>query len=307
MYTAVQADALFFGGGTTWFGLPSLAFLLLAAATSPRRQGPTGLIGQGLNAMTRSYGIIFATGLVGYGLICLVFGDFGLQWQPVPDWVPGRALLAYLNAVLLAAGGALLLWRKSALFAARFLAGYLLLWVVLLKLPAVLAAPLMVVSWLGLTEILSLAAGALMLAALLDPAPRATWQQAARYAYGICPVVFGLSHFVYADFTAGMVPAWIPAPLFWAWATGVGHFAAGLAILSGILSRLAATLLAAMMGSFALLLHLPRVVADPTSQLEWTMLAVATMLAGAAWVIRAGLKPRETLAVAFGEMQTRPI
>jgi uncharacterized membrane protein YphA (DoxX/SURF4 family) len=238
----------------------------------------------------RADGVILAIGTLGYGLVCFAFGDFGLQWQPVPDWVPGRTALAYANGALLAAGGALLLWPKFSLWAARFLAGYFLLWVMLLKMPKVVAAPLSV-AWLGFAEILSLAAGALTLALLLDRGPRETGIRIARYAYGICPIVFGLSHFAYADFTAGMVPAWIPAPLFWAWATGIGHFAAGLAILRGVLARLAATLLAAMMGSFALLLHLPRVLAQPTSHIEWTMLCIATMLTGAAWLVRAGMKP----------------
>ena len=40
-----------------------------------------------------------------------------------------------------------------------------------------------------------------------------------------------------------MVPAWIPPnQMFWAWATGAGHLAAGLALVSGIQARLAATL-----------------------------------------------------------------
>ena len=257
--------------------------------------------------MRRSDGFVFAAGLAGYGLVCLAFGDFGLQWQPVPDWVTGRLPLAYLNGALLATGGALLFWPRSALAAARGLTLYLLLWVLLLKVPKLFAAPLSVVAWLGFAEIFSLAVGAAMLAALLDPAQRPSWKVAARYAYGICPLIFGLSHFVYLDFTAGMVPGWLPAPFFWAALTGAGHLAAGLAILSGVLSRLAAGMLAAMMGSFALLLHLPRVVADPTSQIEWTMLAIATTLAGAAWIVRAGLTPRERSAAASGEMQARPI
>lgn len=237
-------------------------------------------------------GLILAIGTLAYGLVCLAFGDFGLQWQPVPDWVPGRTELAYVNGALLAAGGALLLWPRTSLWAARFLAGYLLLWLLLLKLPRLAAAPESVVAWLGPAEILSLAAGAVTLALLLGGMPNERGIRVARYAYGICPIVFGLSHFVYADFTANMVPGWIPAPLFWAWATGIGHFAAGLAILSGLLARLAATLLAAMMGCFVLLLHLPRVVADPTSHLEWTMLSIATMIAGAAWAVRAGMTER---------------
>lgn len=239
----------------------------------------------------RSDGVILAIGTLGYGLVCLAFGDFGLQWQPVPDWVPGRAPLAYANGALLAAAGTLLLWPGTSLWAARFLAGYLLLWLLLLKLPRLVAAPASVVAWLGPAEILSLSAGAVTLALLLDRTPNERGIRIARYAYGICPIVFGVSHFVYADFTANMVPAWIPAPLFWAWATGIGHFAAGLAILSGVLARLAATLLAAMMGSFVLLLHLPRALADPASHIEWTMLAIATMLTGAAWLIRAGIAP----------------
>jgi hypothetical protein len=50
--------------------------------------------------------------------------------------------------------------------------------------------------------------------------------------------------------------------------------------------RLAATLLAVMYGGFALILHLPRVVAAPEARIEWTMLFIAVSLAGAAWAVR---------------------
>lgn len=107
-----------------------------------------------------------------------------------------------------------------------------------------------------------------------------------RIAFGLSALVFGTSHFVYADFTAAMVPEWMPARLFWAYATGAGHVAAGLALLSGIRARLAATWLAAMAASFVLLVHVPRVIAAPSSQLEWTMLCMATLIAGSAWIMR---------------------
>lgn len=243
----------------------------------------------------RTDGFALALGTLGFGLVCLAFRDFGLQWQPVPDGVPGRTALAILNGAVLAASGALLFWPRTALGAARFLAGYFLLWVILLKVPKVIAAPAVVLPWLGFAEILSLAAGAAILALRLGPADR-PGLRALRYVYGACPLVFGLSHFVYIEFTAAMVPAWMPGQTFWAWATGIGHVAAGFAILSGIMARLAATMLAAMMGSFVLLLHLPRVLADPASQVEWTMLCVATALAGAAWIVRASIDPGETVA-----------
>ena len=99
-------------------------------------------------------------------------------------------------------------------------------------------------------------------------------------------MVFGFAHFNYIDFTAGFIPAWIPWKVFWAWATGAGHLAAGLAFVSGIQARLAATLLAGMMGSFVVLLHIPRVIAHPEVHAEWIMLAVSSALTGSAWLLR---------------------
>ena len=108
----------------------------------------------------------------------------------------------------------------------------------------------------------------------------------ARVLAGVSAMVFGFAHFNYIDFTASMVPAWIPYKTFWAWATGAGHLAAGLALVSGIRARLAAGCEAAMMGSFVVLLHLPRVIAAPDQHVEWIMLGVSTMLTGAALLVR---------------------
>ena len=80
-----------------------------------------------------------------------------------------------------------------------------------------------------------------------------------------------------------MIPAFIPAHLFWAYCTGVGHVAAGVAILTTVLARLAAIAFAAMVSGIVLLLHVPRVIAAPGSRVEWTMLVIALTITGAAW------------------------
>jgi uncharacterized membrane protein YphA (DoxX/SURF4 family) len=227
----------------------------------------------------------YALGALGLGALALVYRDFALQWQPVPKGVQMREALAIVSGLLLVTGAGAAVWRDRR--SPRWLLGGLYaLWVLLLHVPAVAAKP-DVGTLLGLAEILSLALAGLLLAAR---APGSAWLVR---LYGLCPIVFGISHFNYADFTAMMVPAWIPPNgLFWAYATGAAHLAAGLAILSGIQARLAATLLAAMCGLFVVLLHAPRVAAAPASRIEWTMIFVALSIAGGAWIVRRSLSAR---------------
>lgn len=226
----------------------------------------------------------YALGAIGLGAVTMLVGDFAMQWQPVPRWLPAYEPLAHLSGSLLVAGGVTAAMRRGG-DERLILPLFYLLWAVALH-PLFIAAAPSIGTLLGLAEILALAAGGSMLTNASTP----QWlRPAARIAFGISALVFGLAHFVYADFTAKMVPGWLPVPHFWTYATGLGHIAAGIAILSGIKARLAATALAAMCGSFVLLLHAPRVAANPGSRLEWTMMFVALSLAGAALLIRRAL------------------
>jgi hypothetical protein len=149
--------------------------------------------------------------------------------------------------------------------------------------------------WLGLSESVALFCGGWILFLSLAGAENSLPKFLAdprvpRYLFGAACVVLGLSHFVYLDITAGMVPAWLPDRTGFAYLTGAGHFAAGLAILFSVLPRLAATLEAGMISSFVLLLHVPSVFAQPASRLQWTMLCVATAIAGAAWIVAGSLR-----------------
>jgi len=223
--------------------------------------------------------VMLTLGLVLMGALALVYRDFALQWQPVPENMPAREMLALVNGVALIACGLLLLWQRARLASAALLAFYfLIVWVLVLHLPRVIGG--VEAAWNGMAEAGAMGAGALAIAltsANRDP----RW---ARLALGVCAPVFGVAHFIYADFTASMVPAWIPpSQIFWAYVTGWGHVLGGLSLLTGILPRLGAGLYALMLTSFALVLHLPRVIASPDVRIEWTMLAVALTLSGAAW------------------------
>lgn len=221
----------------------------------------------------------YALGAILLGMVTLAVHDFALQWQPVPQGLPARSALAIVSAAVLIIG-ALTAVRRNAGWARLTLPGFYALWVLALHVPAFAAAP-NVGTLLGIAEILSLAAAG----AALAPASAPNWlRPSARILYGLCPLVFGLSHIVYANFTSQMVPAWLPDRLFFAYFTGLAHIAAGLAILSGILARLAARMLALMCASFVFLIHIPGVIAAPADRLQWTMLAVALSIAGGAWI-----------------------
>ena len=238
---------------------------------------------------------LFAVGLAGLGVLSLGSGDFALNWQPVPEWVPAREILARASGLLLLTAGAGILIRRTAGVCAFLMAAYMLSWVLLLQVPRVVRAPGDLGMWLGLSESLWLFCGGWIITVTLSPR---NWlserfpggPRIARLLFAFACLVLGLSHFVFLDATVSMIPAWLPARVGFAYVTGAGHFATGLALFSRVLQRLAATMEACMICVFVLLVHLPGVMAAPGSRLQWTMLYVASALAGSAWVVAGTLR-----------------
>jgi len=225
-----------------------------------------------------------ALGLAGTGALCLVYGGLDPQWQHPPRGVD-TPVLAYINGgVLIALSLALLLpslfsGLLSSLprIAGYGLAAFLLLWVVAFALPRMIAGQ--EAAWLAPAEVMVVATGA-WIAAGAEKGKRLI-----QMLFGVCLIAFGAAHFLYLDFTANMIPAFIPFHLPLAIIAGAGHVSAGLSLITGILAWLGSALLAAMFSLFVLLLHIPRTFADPASRLEWTMLCHATALTGAAWLM----------------------
>lgn len=229
----------------------------------------------------------YALGATLLGIVGIVFHDFALTWQPVPASVGMRVPLAYLSGLILIVGGSAILTGKAARLGAWILTLFFGFWVVALHIPNALAGWKHIGAWNGPAELTFATMGGLALLSANAGDLKRPMALVARIGAGACALVFGLAHFNYIDFTATMVPKWLPPNgQFWAVATGAGHFAAGLALVSGIRARLAATCLAAMMASFVLLVHVPGVWHEPTSHLQWAMLAVATTFTGAAWLVR---------------------
>jgi uncharacterized membrane protein len=110
-----------------------------------------------------------------------------------------------------------------------------------------------------------------------------------RYIFVFSIILLGVQHFMYAQFVATLVPAWMPGHLFLTYLTGIGMIATGLAIATGVLSRLASVLLGIMFLIIFVTLHVPRVLAQIHNADELTSAFVALGFAGASFTFAAYL------------------
>ena len=231
--------------------------------------------------------IYMAAGLLGMGALNLIYRDLLLQWQPAPADAGWRMAAGVVSGGIFLLSGLFLLTpatrRWGAVIGTVWMAG----WALAFQLPPVVQHGSDVSAWLGLAEGLGKPLGLAILLAESKAEPA----RIVRMAFGACALIFGLSHFAYAAFTAAMVPAWVPMHLAVAYLTGAIHAGTGACLLLGLAPRRAAAIEAAMMTAFVLLLHLPRVIATPGARIEWTMLAVAVALSGAAWLIATSRQP----------------
>ncbi len=243
---------------------------------------------------------LFAVGMIGLGILALVYGDFALVWQPVAPWIPGRTILAYGSGLIMLVGGVGLLLEATVTWSVRILFPFLIVWL-LLKVPALLVAPQMEAVWLGFGEIAVLLTGGWVLFAKLaglqegSPLTFATGANGIRLArmlFAVSLIPIGLSHLVYVKQTVELVPVWLPYRVGWADLTGAGQIACGLGVLFSILPRVAAWAEAGMISLFTLLVWGPAIVAAPKTRLPWTAFFISWAIASAAWVVVQNIVPK---------------
>jgi uncharacterized membrane protein len=248
---------------------------------------------------------LFAIGMIGLGILALIYGDFALVWQPVALWIPGRTILAYGSGLIMLFGGIGLLFRSTAAWSARILFPYLIVWL-LLKVPALFVAPGMEAVWLGLGEIAVLLSGGWVLFAQLAALPEGTplkfatgenGIRLARILFAVSLIPIGLSHIVYVKQTADFVPAWLPYRVGWAYLTGAGQIASGLGVLFSIFPRVAAWAEAGMISLFTLLVWGPAILAAPRTRLPWTAFFISWAIASAAWVVAQNIATKQPARV----------
>ena len=243
---------------------------------------------------------VFGLGVIAMAVLGFALGDF-IPGQPLPKWFPDRMVLAYAVAAFMLIAGAALEWRRTVVWASGAIAAYYGVVVVLLMDGRMIARNATTfLAYSNTAEQVAIFAGALIVFAAtapIEPVLARRLTKAGQVLFGICAVLFGFAHFAYMNFTAPLVPKWLPpSQLFWGYATGVFHILGGLAILANVRARLAAILLTVMYGAFTPLVHVPLFLANPHNHGNWAENATNLVLTGAAWVVADSLARRPAAA-----------
>ncbi len=174
----------------------------------------------------------------------------------VPAWMPAHWFWAYLVGCSLFAAAASLTVRKFMRLSSTMLALMFFIFVCLIYIPSAIANWNDRFAWTFLLRDSSFCAGALALAAVYsraDSPQRAKWFiWISRTVITIAAIVYGVLEIWHPTFAPGVplekiMPAWVPFPSLWGYASGVILLVAGIALALNKNPRIAAATIGALM------------------------------------------------------------
>jgi hypothetical protein len=247
--------------------------------------------------------VFFGISIAGIGFLTIYYHDFPYMLiPPKHSWIPGIVLIAYTFGALLMVTGACIIFKKQVRLVSLLLGSVLLLIFSFYFIPyqvMVSSNYMHFGDWENAAKELALASGAFVIAGCFSEKDENRFIRFlgklipfGAILFSVTIISFGIDHYLYAKEVADYVPSWVPAHLSWIYFTGTALLGSGLVIILKIKPSLAATLLGAMIFSWVIILHLPRVIASPIayigSEVASTFLALA--YSGIAFVIASTTK-----------------
>ena len=249
--------------------------------------------------MERFFGIgryFFALAIAAFGVENLIWAHHDKPVMTIIPWLPAEPFLAYLVGIAFLAAGISLAFNLKARLAAILLGILFLVFEIVLQLPRAIIAPMDIGLRTLVFEVLTMSGSAFMLAGILPVDGRGSGLskisdsfliKLGRYFLAVSAIVFSFAHFTIAGFIASLIPPWIPGPpLYWSYLTGVVFLSTGICMAVNWMARWAAVTLGLMFLLWFLLLHLPRVMSYPRSQVpsEWSSAFIALGICGGSWI-----------------------
>jgi uncharacterized membrane protein YphA (DoxX/SURF4 family) len=231
--------------------------------------------------------IVFGLSSIVFGIVALIWHDSDMwqRLQPLPG--PAGTIIGWCVVIAQVAGGIAIMNPGTARTASFALAGAYGLYV-LACLGSIIMAPREPGGYIDGFEQLAIVCGALAVyAASESDAARATvLGRVTRFALGVCAVSFAWAQVVFLQYTASLVPVWIPPnQVFWTNLTTGAFGLAALAMLINRQARLAMRLLAVMTALFGVLVWVPAIAAHPAMLANWNEISANYLIAAAAWLV----------------------
>jgi uncharacterized membrane protein len=234
--------------------------------------------------------IIYAIGIMALGAVCFIYGDFVVGHAPPwPASINMNPALGYIAGAAIIIASLAIIVRKYAVSAALFIA-------VLILLLSVSRHLITFIDWLNTLKSLAFVGGSLIIAAACHKTdggkmPGFLNERMLILTGSVLLAIFfigsGYAHFKFKAFVIDFIPAYIPFHAFWAVFCGLCLFAGGVGLLIPKTRSVAAMLSGIMVGSWFLLLHIPRLYAQPTDLFDRLGLCESFTFCGIFFVLAA--------------------
>jgi uncharacterized membrane protein len=238
--------------------------------------------------------VFVAISLVVFGIQHFIYGGFVARL--VPAWMPGQLFWAYFVGGAFFAAAAGIFIKILARPATTMLGVMFFLFVVLLHTPRIALHSHDGNEWTSGFVALAMCGGAWILASaapLHDREKADPFLKLGRYFFALAFLAFGIQHFVYARFAAGLGPPWYLGAPVWVCLIGIVFVGAGVAIFVGQQAKSAALLLATALFLFFLLLYIPRIATQLHNPGPWTSGFEVLAMCGYALVLASSLARAE--------------
>ena len=231
---------------------------------------------------TRLGRLFYGISMMAYGVQQIIIQDFRPEiLPPFPAWAHRHAVFPIVTGMLLIIAGVIItnvftLWGENYRKVCLYTGWYFLLLLLVCHIPYnLIISPNLAIHlgvWAAMLKEVAFCGGAFVMAATYKapagkPGALESLSQKVmplgRIFFSITMILFGYAHFLYTDYVSPLVPKWLGFPAFWTYFGGAALIAAGIAIILKILLKPVALLLAAMLFTWFMIIHVPDAVAHP--------------------------------------------
>ncbi|SRR6266540_91948 len=232
-----------------------------------------------MKILSKTARTFYGIGMAGIGIQQFIYSDFRpVILSPWPPWIHASAIWAYITGAALVVAGFFIFLDKKARVASLLVGGFLFVMFIVFQCSYTLFiqpnSPRHLGLWTDPLKELALSGGAFVMAGLSKDETNASHKNYllmvlekfipfGRIFFSITMISFGVDHFFYTEFVAGLVPSWIPDHIFWTYFAAVALIGSGVAIIFKIKLKLVSLLAATMLFLWVIVLHIPRAIADP--------------------------------------------